>query len=177
MFISNPVIQNVFTRFSLVVIALLLISCTKSICYVQITFTKSCILISSCSSEDEIKFVESLSISDISQENCSYQNLQFSFNSTNCETQLEGLSADEINLNKQNDSLISDFKKLGFTLQDSQEETPKSIQDPLGQMQRASLNNCDLENNLDLFNALNYKKEDNSVEFIKKEIQEVFIII
>ena len=139
-------------------------------CFAQVTYTESCIVITSCHGDQVDKLIKPFASADITAENCSYDGLTFKYDDKECKKELQGLDPNEVN--KQNSTEASEFQDLGMNY--GQKET---LNDPLTQMQMVALSGCDLENHLADIDELEYDLENNALKFVKRQVQQYFIII
>jgi hypothetical protein len=148
-----------FSFLSKLTILLIITLKTRSECHVKITYSGACILVSSCDNETKIKYLEPLAMALVSQEDCTYENLKFSFKDQPCTIKLEKLDKKEIETSQ--DELANNFMSL-----ESQDAEDKQKADEMGDTNRAVLSDCGLEEDLDSFNSMQYDQQNSQVIFV-----------
>lgn len=154
----------------LLILAVLPSSAVGMECFAQVTYTESCIVITSCHGDQVDKLIKPFYSAEITAENCSYDGLTFKYGEKECAKELQGLDPNEVK--QQSDMEASEFQGLG--LKYGQKE---SLNDPLAQMQMVALSGCEMENHLEDIDELEYDSENNTLKFVKRQLQQYFIII
>jgi predicted Zn-ribbon and HTH transcriptional regulator len=124
----------------------------------KITFTGSCILIGSCDDSSGTKYIKPLAISNITVDECNYENLNFFFQEQPCTLEVQQM--DSKDLESKEDKIVDSFNELEKTTED--DTKGDSL---VGDTNSAIVKNCGLEDNLEEFNSMEFTKEGLKVEF------------